>query len=102
MIKMMRHKFDQQWSLRKTAATEQEEERVLNLLARSSVDVEATIDGGGLSLRELMELNVGDVLGLDHAVDRPVTCSLNGQKYFAGSVLASRRRLAVRIGGALT
>jgi flagellar motor switch protein FliM len=102
MIKMMRHKFDQQWSLRKAAATEQDEERVLNLLGRSSVDVEATIEGGGISLRELMELNVGDVLGLDHALDRPVTCSFNGQKYFAGSVLASRRRLAVRIADTLT
>jgi flagellar motor switch protein FliM len=99
MIKMMRHKFDQQWSLRKTAATEEEEDRVLNLLARSSVDVEATIDGGSISLRELMDLNVGDVLGLDHPVDRPATCSFNGQKYLAGSVLASRRRLAVRING---
>jgi flagellar motor switch protein FliM len=102
MIKMMRHKFDQQWSLRKAAATEEDEERVLNLLGRSSVDVEATIEGGGISLRELMELNVGDVLGLDHALDKPVTCSFNGQKYFAGSILASRRRLAVRIADTLT
>ena len=96
-IKMMRHRFDQQWSLRRNATTVDEEDRVLELLGRSKVHLEASIDGGLVSLEDIMRLEEGKVLVLDHPIDRVINCSLNGQRQFSASVLRSGSRYAVRI-----
>jgi flagellar motor switch protein FliM len=97
MIKMMRHRFDQQWSLRKTAATEDEEDRVLRLLGPSLVDIEARIEGGTIKLEDLLHLDEGQILVLDHPLEKMIQCNLNGQKQFAATVLQAGRRCAVRV-----
>ena len=99
MIKMMRHKFDQQWSMRKTAATVEEERRVLRILEPSAVRVEATLPGATLSVEDLIHLDSGQVLIFDHPVDKPLTCTLNGQQHFSASIVQTGRKIGVRITG---
>ena len=44
VVKMLRHKFDQQWSLRKTESTEVEQGRILRLIKAANLDVEARLE----------------------------------------------------------
>ena len=99
MIKMMRHKFDQQWSVRKTAATAEDERRVLRILGPSEVCLEATLQGAALRVEDLINLDAGQVLIFDHPVDKPLTCTLNGQQHFSATVVQTGRKLGVRIAG---
>src|SRR5215472_13329817 len=56
VIKMMRQKFDQQWSVRKTHASENEQARVLRLMRGALLSLEARMNGPTLSVRNLLEL----------------------------------------------
>src|SRR5207302_2501928 len=56
VIKMMRQKFDQQWSVRKTHASAVEQGRVLRLLREASLTMEAQMQGQTLKVRDLLDL----------------------------------------------
>ena len=43
IIKMLRQKFDQQWSVRKTEVTEDEHSRILRLIKPASMTVDARL-----------------------------------------------------------
>ena len=100
IIKMMRQKFDQQWSLRKSAPTVEEERRVLSLVQASSVKSDAVLSGPKLLLRDLMNLHEGDVLSFEYPVTRPLDLMLNGELKFRGDLVSAGRRAAIRLLGA--
>ena len=54
VIKMMRQKFDQQWSVRKTHASQSEQLRVLRSLRDANLTLEARLEGQTVSLRNLL------------------------------------------------
>src|SRR5579871_3718933 len=66
IVKMMRQKFDQQWTLRKSASTAEEQARVLSLLRSARLDTEVLLEGPQLLLRDLMNLEEGDVLSFEY------------------------------------
>lgn len=99
MMKMIRHKFDQQWSLRKTAATPDEQARVLRLLQPSHIRVEARLQDQTFLAQDLTRLKTGDVLIFDHPLDKPLTCSLNGRPQFGGHIVQSGRKCGLRLSG---
>ena len=92
IIKMLRQKFDQQWSLRKTDSTADEQERVLRLIQSSDVLLDGRLDGVTLSVEDLMNLEPGDVLAFDYPVDRPVRLEINGKRRFAGKIVDNGRK----------
>ncbi len=97
IIKMMRQKFDQQWSLRKSASTDVEQSRVLELIRSSLLQSEVLLAGPTLLLRDLMNLEQGDILSFEVPVGRPVEMILNGRKKYRGEMVASGRRAAFRV-----
>src|ERR1700723_2859615 len=97
IIKMMRQKFDQQWTLRKSASTEQEQSRVLNLIRSSDVASEVLLSGPQLLLRDLMSLEEGDVLSFEFPTARPLDLALNGQTKYLGEIVNAGRRTAFRV-----
>src|SRR5499427_5933391 len=52
VIKMMRQKFDQQWSVRKTHASEAEQARLLRMIRDASLQLEARLDGPTMTVRD--------------------------------------------------
>src|SRR5207302_10838712 len=78
VIKMMRQKFDQQWSVRKTHASEAEQARILRVLRQSSLTVEARMEGPTLTVEDLLGLKEGNLLVFDFPVTRPINLSVNG------------------------
>ncbi|MEO8098255.1 MAG: flagellar motor switch protein FliM [Acidobacteriota bacterium] len=93
-IKMLRQRFDQQWSVRKTRATDEEHGRILRILQPAMVAAEATLVGPTLSVKGLLELKEGDVLAFDYPLHRPLDLTLNGKLKYRGEIVMSGRKRA--------
>jgi flagellar motor switch protein FliM len=94
VIKMMRHKFDQQWSMRKRSATPADQARVLRLLQNGSLTLEARLEGPTILVRDLLQLREGQLLALDYPVQRPVELLINGSRRFDAEVVAAGKKRA--------
>lgn len=99
VIKMVRQKFHQQWSVRKTQASEEEQEQLMRLLRESMLTMEARLEGPTLPVRDLMSLAEGQILSLDYAVDTPVRLNVNGVGKFSGHVVGAGRKRAFQVAG---
>lgn len=97
IIKMLRQKFDQQWTVRKTESTELEQGRIMHLIRDARVNLDARLVGASITTEDLLALDIGDVLKLDYAVKKPLTFYLNGVKKFEGQVIDNGRRRCFRI-----
>jgi len=92
IAKMMRQKFDQQWSMRRTQSTEAEQAAMLALLQPSLLGLDVRLRGSRLLVRDLLRLAEGDVLTFDFPVDRPLEGLLNGKLRFQGRVMQAGRK----------
>lgn len=92
VIKMMRQKFDQQWSVRKSHASDAEQSRFLDRLRDASFDVEARLEGLQLSVRDLLELNEGNLVIFDRTLASPVDLIVNGKSKYVGHVVGAGRK----------
>src|SRR5581483_4966469 len=97
VIKMMRQKFDQQWSVRKTHASLAEQSRVLRLLKRAGLTLEARMQGQTLTVREFLGLSEGHLLSFDYPVERPIDLLVNGAHKYMGQVVSTGRKRACLI-----
>ena len=97
VIKMMRQKFDQQWSVRKTHASESEQARILRVLRNANLSVEARIEGPTLTVRDLLSLREGHLLTFDFSVERPIELLVNGTRKFTGHVVSTGRKRACQV-----
>jgi flagellar motor switch protein FliM len=97
IIKMLRQKFDQQWSVRRTEATEEEHARLLRLIKPSEMMMEARLRGPTLSVQDLVRVEPGHVLTFDHPLDKPIDLLINGRLKFRGHVVGAGRKRAVHI-----
>lgn len=94
IIKMLRHKFDQQWSLRKTDCTDEEQARVLSLIQSANVQVDGRLNGPTVILEDLMNLEAGDILVFDHPIERDLQLEINGKRRFLGQIVSTGRKRA--------
>jgi flagellar motor switch protein FliM len=97
IIKMMRQKFDQQWSLRKSASTNEEQSRVLDLIRQANLSSEVVLSGPKLLLKDLMNLEEGDILSFEFPTSRPLDLLLNGERKYRGEMVNTGRRAAFRV-----
>lgn len=97
MVKMLRHKFDQQWSVRRSESTEHEQGRVLRLMKLADVVVDGRLHGPKLKLEDLMELAVGDVLTFDFPLEKPIDLVVNRSLKYRGHVVTTGRKRAFQI-----
>jgi flagellar motor switch protein FliM len=92
IIKMLRQKFDQQWSVRKTEITEDEHARILRLIKPARLLVDARLQGDSISVENLLNLKEGDVLQFDANLARPLDLLINGHLKYKGEVVAADRK----------
>jgi flagellar motor switch protein FliM len=93
-IKMIGQKFEQQWMLRKTDPTDAEQERMMALLREANVMLDARIIGPRLTVRDLVDLDIGDCLKFDYLVDRRIDCTVNGTPKLKGQVIDCNNKRA--------
>jgi flagellar motor switch protein FliM len=91
-IKMLRQKFDQQWSMRKSESTDEERRRMLRLIRPGIVDLDARLEGVTVTTDDLLRLEAGDILALDFSIDRPLQLIINGKQKFRGQVVDTGRK----------
>ncbi len=97
IIKMLRQKFDQQWTMRKSESTLEENVRVLRLVSPASIYLDARLLGPTLTVEDLLQLDAGDVLKFDFAVDRPVDLLVNGSLKYHGQIVNNGRKKAFQV-----
>ncbi len=97
IIKMLRQKFDQQWSVRRTESTEEEQARMLRLVQSSSTLLDARLQGPTIQVEDMLRLTTGDVLTFDYPVDRPLNFLVNGKLKYRGFVAGAGRKKAFQI-----
>jgi flagellar motor switch protein FliM len=97
VIKMMRHKFDQQWSVRKTHAREGEQARFLTMLREASLTLEARLEGMELSVQNLLDLSEGHIVVFERSVNSPVELIVNGREQYYGQIVSTATRRAFAI-----
>ena len=97
IIKMLRQKFDQQWSVRKAEVTPKEIERNLHLIRNSTLHLDARLTGPTISTEDLLRLEPGDVVKLDFSLDKPLRLNMNGTHRCDGHVVerGCRRSFAI-------
>ena len=94
MVKMLRQKFDQQWSIRRTQATEVEHARILRLLKPSETKMDARLQGPTLTVEQMLELEQGDVLSFDFPIERVLDLTVNGKLKYRGQIVSTGRKRA--------
>jgi flagellar motor switch protein FliM len=97
VIKMMRQKFDQQWSVRKTQASAAEQARLLRLLRDSSFSLEARLVGPMLSVRDLLRLEEGHLLIFDYPLERSIELLVNGTPKYTAQIATTGKKRACLI-----
>jgi flagellar motor switch protein FliM len=55
------------------------------------------LSGPQILLRDLMNLEAGDVLSFDFPASRPLDLTLNGQTKYEGKIVSAGRRTAFRV-----
>lgn len=95
VVKLLRQKFDLQWSARKATMSD-ESARILSLVHNSRLELDARVDGSTVYFEDLLALKEGDVLEFDLMVDQPIALRINGfTKYSGGVTIANGRRAFV-------
>ena len=69
----------------------------LTLLDEVSISLEVTLDGPRLAVADLMSLKPGQVIKLDHPLDRPVHGVVNGALSMEGTVVSARGKRAFQV-----
>ncbi len=97
VIKMMRQKFSQQWSVRKSESTGNEQARILDLIRPSIMDLEVMLDGPTLSMKNMIDLKEGDVLTFDYPVAKALDLHVNGKLKFRGQIATVGQKLGFKV-----
>jgi flagellar motor switch protein FliM len=97
IIKMLRQKFDQQWSVRKSESTEEERARMLRLLKPAILKLDARLQGPSLTVEQMLDLLPDDILALDYPLQRPLDLLVNGVLKFGGQVQSNGRQRTFQI-----
>ena len=73
-------------------------EAALQLMLPAQVSVDVWLDGSQMQLRELLQLREGQIVKLDHPVERNAVCTLNGKAGFSGQIVSTGARRAFMVG----
>jgi len=64
-------------------------ENLMELMMPAQVTIDIWLDPSEIRLADLLLLQVGQVIKLDHAAEQKVACTLNGQRGFDGQIVST-------------
>ncbi len=94
-LKLMRSRFDHQWTSQKSGCEQTERTIKQRLTKELNVTVDCELRGGRIRLSDLLKAEIGDVLNL--GMQTPLTISVNGVAKFQGHLLDSNSHVAAVI-----
>jgi flagellar motor switch protein FliM len=72
-------------------------EATLELLLGGQVAMQVWLDGSEMRLGDLLRLQEGQIVRLDHPVERMAVCTLNGVSSFRGQIVSTGQRRAFQV-----
>ena len=69
----------------------------MQLMLPAKVNVDVWLDGSQMRLRDLLQLREGQIVKLDHPVERRAVCTLNGKQSFNGQIVSTGARRAFMV-----
>lgn len=97
VIKMLRQKATSTSSARKTQSGEAEQKRMLNLVKSAHIGLDFQLNGPKMLLKDLIAIEPGDVIALDHPVAKPIDLLMNKALKFNGHIVSSGNKRALQI-----
>ena len=99
VVKMMGQKFEQQWSIQRRTGSDAEQNEMRSLLNRVPLALEARMTGATIKVRDLLALEVEDVVSLDIPIRRPAELRVNGRSKFQAEIVADGNHRGVVVTG---
>ncbi len=72
-------------------------EATLEMMMAGPVSISVWLDGAQMRLGDLLRLQEGQVVRLDHPVERRAVCAINGQTSFNGQIVSTGERRAFQV-----
>jgi flagellar motor switch protein FliM len=72
-------------------------EATLELLLGGQVAIQVWLEGSEMRLGDLLRLREGQIVRLDHPVERMAVCTLNGVSSFGGQIVSTGQRRAFQV-----
>jgi flagellar motor switch protein FliM len=72
-------------------------EATIQLMLPAQVTVDVWLDGAQMRLRDLLQLREGQIVKLDHPVEKRAVCTLNGTAGFSGQIVSTGARRAFMV-----
>ncbi len=69
----------------------------MELLLGGQVAIDVWLDGSDMRLGDLLRLCEGQIVRLDHPVERRAVCTLNGVTSFSGQIVSTGQRRAFQV-----
>ena len=98
IVKMLRQKFDQQWSIRRSHSTLSDQERMLTLVRAARIHLDLRLQGQTMSVNELLRLEPGHVLKFDHPTSKHMCLLINGRYKYKATPTTTGQKRAVEFG----
>jgi flagellar motor switch protein FliM len=97
MLKTNRHRFAQQWNIRRQKALGSDAEKILGLIQPASIPMSGELRDSTLTVEDLLKVSVGDVIQLNRRAGDPVLLCVAGVAKFQGRMIARRGKKAFEI-----
>jgi flagellar motor switch protein FliM len=72
-------------------------EATLELMLGGQVAIQVWLEGSEMRLGDLLRLGEGQIVRLDHPVERRAVCTLNGVSSFGGQIVSTGQRRAFQV-----
>lgn len=82
---------------KRSSSVEDSSQRIFDNLRDSNLEIVAELGRTSVQLKDVYDLNVGDVVNLNQKKDSPVYLRVGGQRWFEGLMGVSDKRIAVKI-----
>jgi len=97
MLKTNRHRFAQQWNIRRQKVMGSDAERILTLLQPACVPMSGELRDSSLTVEDLLKISVGDVIQLAKRVGDPILLCIAGVAKFQGRMTTKRGKKSLEI-----
>jgi len=97
IFKMLRQKTSTTVTGRMIQSGEAEQRRNLHLIRKAEIQADARLTGPKMLLRDLLNIEAGDVIVLDYPLNREIDLHLNESRKFTGHIIATNNKRSFQV-----
>jgi flagellar motor switch protein FliM len=97
ILKLIRNKFDQQWTIRRQKTTGSESEKILDLIRLAPLTLSTEMRDSKLAVTDLLDVSAGDVVKLNEQLGDMLVLCVAGIPKFRGRIVVRRGKRAFEV-----